>query len=112
MQTLTLADEMCARWSELGAAWLREHPITTPPGFFELDPDEVGPSRRTGNAAPPDGWYLTTIDPETGDDAETVAMFPDVPEAVDFMHRIACRPEIQRVQLWQDGSCVWAARRR
>lgn len=112
-QTASLQDEMSDRWRALGAQWLADHPITNPPGFFELDPEEVGPSRRTGDAATDDGWYLMTVNPETGEDDRTIATFPDVPEATNFMpHVLAYHSEVQRVQLWQGGACIWAARRR
>lgn len=102
---------MEAMWEEVGRRWLAEYqsPIGVPEGF-ELDPGEVGPTRRRTGC---DGWYLSSVDSETREDDELVAMFPDGAGSFRLMARVAeSDPRVQRVQLWVDDDCVWAARRR
>lgn len=98
-------------WAELGQRWLDENPVMEPPAGFELDPTEVGPTRRL-NLGFDDGWYLIAFDEETGADDVSLAFFPDGRTARRLVAEIATSSEaVIRIQLWVDSDCVWAARR-
>ncbi len=101
-------EDMTERWSEVQRAWLIDHPVMDAPSGFEIDPSGIGPMWPDQGPEPADGWMLS----QAGDDRLVRHEFADVAGARELVVTLAAEdPRVSLIQLWDNGDCVWAARR-
>lgn len=101
-------EDMVARWREVQCAWLEEYPVMDAPAGFALEPAGIGPRWPDQGPESADGWMLS----EAGDDQLVRHEFADVTSARELVATLAAEDlRVSLIQLWDNGDCIWAARR-